>query len=83
VFFEYILQALGLAPEEEDDEGSQKAEFGRLGWYRTDTSLSQAIPLLSRLAPAQTRAVVRMLFRIELLRREPVLMVTPQEWLIR
>jgi len=79
--FDYLRGAFGL--EDEEESVSAGGDVKRWGGYRLDPSLATTIGLLGHLAPDHARAAARMLLRVELLRREPVLMVTPQEWSIR
>lgn len=78
--FDYINEALGLGDDEEDASAGAHTEPPR--WLDAYSGATAAIPVLGHLAPREARALLRMLWRIELLRREGVLTVTPSEWVI-
>jgi protease-4 len=78
---DYINEAFGMEDEEEDI--SLRARPDLLQWLKADPTLAGVIPAARRLAPEYLGCLVRMLWRIELLRREPVLTVVPDEWVIR
>ncbi len=78
--FDYIGEMLGM--ESGDEDASKRSGAELLPWLRGLAGV-EGIAALGRLAPSQTRALVRMLMRIELLRDEAVLTVTPEEWMIR
>jgi len=77
--FDYFREALGL-----EDEGVRiGVEAGLVRRLGSAGDGADVLPLLGRLAPDCARAAGRMLWRVELLRRESVLTVMPQELVIR
>jgi protease-4 len=78
--FDFIRDAFGL--EDEDEEASVRGDTRLSLWHQLDPSLRASVLGIGQLAPDAARAVARMLLRIELLRRETVLTVTPDEWLL-
>lgn len=79
--FDYIRDAFGF--EDDDDQSSARADV-LLSWMRPgDAGLSAAIPVFGQLAPNAARSAVRSLLRIDLLRHESVLMITPMDWTVR
>jgi protease-4 len=79
--FDYINEAFGL--DDDNEDASVQGRANLLPWLRSETALAGVLPAVRQLAPEQAGCLVRMLWRIELLRRESVLMVTPGELMIR
>ncbi len=92
--FDYINEALGI-----DDDNDASASVGMggvprtacppapsdapLAWVQRNGHAMAALSLAEGASPDVARAIVRLLLRLELLRRESTLTVLPQEWIIR
>ncbi|MBN1342723.1 MAG: signal peptide peptidase SppA [Phycisphaerae bacterium] len=79
--FDYINDAFGF--QDEDEDVSSASEMMLMRRMASESPLAGLLPVIRELAPDQARAVARMLLRISMLRRESVLAVTPNEWVIR
>jgi len=79
--FDYITEALGM--EDDEDEVSVGVRTDLLQWLQGNPAHAAGLSAARCLVPERFGCVARMLLRLDLLRREPVLMVTPDEWMIR
>lgn len=95
--FDYINEALGIDSDDEASVKIGPVGMGRvplaacpsvrrdapLAWLARNPNTLAALSVADGAAPDLARAVVRMLIRLDLLRRESTLTVLPQEWIIR
>lgn len=79
-----FLEALfkGMSGEE-DNESDTVQVATHYGWLLKVPPVAELTSALARLDPAKARAVLGMLFRLELLSRENVLLITPSVMTIR
>ncbi len=77
-FVDLILKSLmGESPD--DDSVNLRAAAPRLGWTLQDPAIREMLPALKAIDPHKAQMILRSLLRIELLAREPALLVTPTE----